>query len=186
MTRSFAGGPETDVVVEWCRTALRAPSAGFSQGTHVTLLHGSVLADFWELSGAGDWFAKRAPGVLEAPHVALICAQPSAYVGRYSEDDKAGHGLGETDGWPVPFWLTDAAMVVQNLLLLVEEAQAGALYFGLFRHHRRVLDLIGAPADVEPLGAVAIGWRSAADRPSGSPTRRSRRPDHEVLHLQTW
>ena len=186
MTRSFVGGPETEVVVEWCRTALRAPSAGFSQGTHVTVLHGTVLKEFWSRSGAEGWFSQKAPGVLAARHVVVVCAQPSAYVGRYLADDKTGHGLEQAADWPVPFWLTDAAMVVQNLLLLVEEAHAGALYFGLFRNHRKVLDLIGAPADVEPLGAVAIGWRSENDRPSGSPTHRRRRDDHEVLHIQTW
>ena len=186
MTRSFAGGPDTDVVMEWCRSALRAPSAGFSQGTHLSVIHGGVLSDFWRVSGADDWFARTAPGVLEARHVVVVSAQPSAYIDRYREDDKAPQGLGESEAWPVPYWLTDAAMVVQNLLLLVEEARAGALYFGLFRNQRSVLDLLGAPGEIEPLGAVAIGWRSDFDRPSGSSTRRPRRPEHEVLHLQHW
>lgn len=186
MTRTFSGGPDSDQIIAWCRIALRAPSAGFSQGTHLVILDGPGLDEFWRVSGAGDWFASRNPGVLLAPTVVVVGGRRSAYTTRYSEIDKAGHGLEDEAGWAVPFWLTDSAMVAQNLLLLVEESGAGALFFGLFRNVATVLELVGAPADFEPVGAVAIGWRAPGDRPSGSALRTPRRDPAELIHLGGW
>ena len=45
---------------------------------------------------------------------------------------EAGPGLEREEAWPVPYWQTDTAMAVQNLLLLAEDRGLGALFFGLF------------------------------------------------------
>ena len=89
--------------------------------------------------------------------------------------DKAGHGLEVAANWPVPFWLTDTAMAVQNLLLLVEAHRLGALYFGIFRNVDVLLADLGVPEGMLSVGAVAIGHRAATDRQTGSPTTRPRR-----------
>ena len=47
---------------------------------------------------------------------------PQDYLARYGETDKTGSGLDRADGWPVPYWHTDAAMATMALLLLVEES----------------------------------------------------------------
>ena len=186
MTRNFDGGPGLDVVTGWCATALRAPTAGFSQGCHLIVLHGENLGEFWDVSGARDWFTTTAPGVLAAPFVVIVGGRRSAYTDRYSAPDKAGHGLEHDEGWSTPFWLTDAAMAAQNLLLLVEEARAGALFFGVFRNRSALGSWLGVPDDFEISGAVAIGWRSGDDRPSGSPTRRTRTPSDQLVHVGRW
>ena len=113
-------------------------------------------------------------------------ADPVAYTSRYAEGDKAGHGLDDAANWEVPFWLTDAAMAAQNLLLLAEARGLGALYFGIFRNARIMLDHFGVPAHVLQVGAIALGHRSAADVPSGSAVTRLRRPQADVVHLQRW
>lgn len=186
MTRVFSGGPPSDEVRVLCAEALRAPSAGFSQGTHLVLMTEGDLTDFWSRSGAAEWFEKRAPGVLGATAVVLVCGDRQAYLDRYSEADKAGLGLGEADAWTIPYWLTDAAMVAENLLLLVEERRWGALLFGLFENQARYLRELGIPDSVFCIGAVAIGYRSPEDRVSGSPTRRRRQPSADHVHAGRW
>lgn len=186
MTRTFSAPVDVDIVHEACDLARRAPSAGFSQGTHFLLLSGKSLADFWRVSGAGDWFERTAPGVLAASPVVLVLADRRAYTDRYSEADKSGHGLEDENTWPVPYWSTDAAMAAQNLLLIVESQGFGALFFGLFGDVRATLDHFAVPCDVEFVGAIALGERSAGDRPSGSSTRRPRRPLADVVHRDSW
>lgn len=187
MTRRFSGAPlDPHHVVELLDLARRAPSAGFSQGVHFLVLHGRSLGDFWDITGAREWFEATQPGVLDAPVVVLPLADPRAYTARYAEGDKAGHGLDDERNWEVPFWLTDAAMATQNLLLLAEDRGLGALYFGIFRNARAVLDHLGVPSHVLQVGAVALGHRDAADRPSGSSVTRVRRRRAEVVHLDRW
>lgn len=186
MTRRFDGAVPIDDLLALCDTARFAPSAGFAQGSHFLVLHGSELARFWRASGAGDWFAKVNPGILEASACVLVCGDRSSYLSRYSEPDKSGHGLESVEGWPTPFWLTDAAMAAQNLLLLIEEKRWGALFFGLFGPAHESLPSFGVPDGVECVGAIAVGLRSALDRPSGSAASRRRRPSTEQVHLGRW
>jgi nitroreductase len=187
MTRSFATTPiEPAMLAHLLDTARRAPSAGFSQGVHFLVLTGEPLQRFWHTTDAVDWFQAKGGGPLHAPVVVLPLADPAAYTARYSEADKAGHGLDDAANWPVPFWLTDTAMAVQNLLLLAEDAALGALYFGIFRNARRALDELGVPEGVLEVGAVALGHRAVEDTPSGSPRTRVRRPASDVVHWQEW
>ena len=187
MTRRFvAGSLSAADVVPLVDVARRAPSAGYSQGVHFIVLDGASLAEFWDVSGGRDWFAGVQAGVLDAPVVVLPLADPSAYTARYREADKAGHGLDQADNWEVPFWLTDAAMATQNLLLLAEERGIGALYFGIFRNARTVLDALGVPAHVLQVGAVALGARAPDDRPSGSAVTRHRKDASSVIHVGRW
>jgi len=187
MTRRFADAPlPLDEVVHLCDLARRAPSAGFSQGSHLVVLDGEPLDRFWDTSGSGEWFGATQSGVLAAPVVVLGVADPDAYVRRYGEHDKAGHGLEQEPGWPVPFWLTDTAMVLQNVLLLAEERRWGALLFGVFRRSDAVLAELGAPPRCQVVAAVALGWRAEDDVPSGSATRRPRRVRDDVVHIGRW
>ena len=187
MTRRFDPTPLPDGLLDdLLETARRAPSAGFSQGVHFLVLEGDALVSFWAASGAGAWFAGTQPGVLDAPVLVVALADPAVYTARYAEADKAGHGLEDAANWPVPFWLTDTAMAVQNLLLLAEAHGLGALWFGLFRGARQALAGLGVPDGIEPVGAVALGHRAHGDAPSGSPTQRPRRAAAEVIHRGRW
>jgi len=186
MTRTFSGSVSLHEIVAICDTARFAPSAGFSQGTHFLILMDDDLREFWRVSGAGEWFATTNPGVLSASAVVLVLGDRRSYLERYSETDKVGHGLETAQGWSVPFWLTDAAMAAQNVLLLVEERRWGALFFGLFHDPRATLRHLGVPDEVECVGAIAIGPRSAEDQPSGSPQHRARKASAQQIHHRTW
>ncbi len=184
MTRRFDPTPLDDAMVaDLLDLARRAPSAGYSQGVHFLALSGPSVQRFWQVTGGEDWFDDS---VTVAPMVVLPLADPHAYTSRYAEGDKAGHGLESAANWEVPFWLTDAAMAAQNLLLLAEERGLGALYFGIFRNARLALDEFGVPPHVLQVGAVALGMRSAGDVPSGSATSRPRRARIDVVHQQRW
>lgn len=186
MTRHFSGGPVDDEISVVCAEALRAPSAGFSQGTHLLWLTGGDLDDFWLSSGASEWFAVRSPGVLQAPSVILVFGDRQPYLDRYGLPDKVDLGLSDPHAWAVPYWLTDAAMVAQNFLLLAEERRWGALFFGLGTNHVEYLASRGVPATASCIGAIALGYRSEEDRVSGSPTRRQRQPAADHIHRGRW
>jgi nitroreductase len=187
MTRRFATTPlAPELLDELLDLARRAPSAGYSQGVHFLALGGESLARFWRTTGADEWFGAVQGGVLDAPVVVLPLADPLAYTSRYSEGDKAGHGLELAENWEVPFWLTDAAMATQNLLLLAQDRGLGALYFGIFRNARAALDELGVPGHVLQVGAVALGHRAPDDTTSGSARTRQRRDSIEVIHHHGW
>lgn len=184
MTRSFDASPiDLALLDDLLDTARWAPSAGFSQGIHLLVLSGDQVAMFWTVSGAYEWYAEA---IQRAPVLVLALADPDAYTERYAAADKAGHGLERPDAWPVPYWLTDTAMAVQNLLLLVEAHGLGALWFGVFRNSEALLAAVGAPSQVQLVGVVAIGHRAADDTPSGSSTTRRRRGRSEQIHHQHW
>ena len=187
MTRRFVATPidisEVDSLLDLAR---RAPSAGYSQGVHFLVFSGEDRSRFWRTTDAESWFGSRQSGVLAAPVIVVPLAEPEAYTARYAEHDKSGHGLDDAANWPVPFWLTDAAMAVQNLLLLAEDRGLGALYFGIFRNADVLLREAAVPAGVVALGAVALGHRAFDDAPSGSAVARPRRPIADVVHHTRW
>jgi nitroreductase len=188
MTRSFQPTPLPGAVVaELLDLARRAPSAGYSQGVSFLVLRDAAeTAAFWDVSGGRAWWTEQAPGTLAAPVLVLPLADAAVYTARYSEPDKAGHGLDDAANWPVPFWLTDAAMAAMNLLLAAEARGLGALFFGIFGDEREVLRRFGVPDGVRTIGAIALGYRAADDHPSGSPTTHPRRPLDELVHWGTW
>jgi nitroreductase len=186
MTRHFDGGPEIGDLVGVIASSLRAPSAGFSQGVHLVVLSGDDLAAFWSRSGAGAWFEQRSPGVIGAPHVILVFGDRKEYVDRYSLDDKRDLGFDLAERWQTPSWLVDAGMVVQNLLLLVEERRWGALFFGVFGDQDEYFGELGVPSTAHCIGAVAVGYRSGQDAPTGSPTTRPRREPDQLIHVGRW
>ncbi|MDA0369984.1 MAG: nitroreductase family protein [Actinomycetota bacterium] len=187
MTRrfvSFGRALSVDTVADWCDLARRAPSAGFSQGVH--FLVRSDVTDTLDALGSLEWWTARHPGVVDASAVVVVLADPSAYTDRYGRPDKAGRGLEEEPGWRVPYWIADAGMVVQNLLLIAESDSRGALFAGVFRDPSAALISWGVPSGVECIGLVFVGERHPDDRPSGSGVSRRRRRTIDVVHRDTW
>ena len=125
-----------DVVDRLLDLARRVPSAGYSQGFSFYVLEGDQTRRFWDRTlPAEDRAEFRWPGLLRAPVIVLPLAHADAYLERYREPDKAKAGLGDdANTWPIPYWYTDCAMAVQNLLLAVTAEGLGALYFGIQRN----------------------------------------------------
>lgn len=172
-----------DVLDRVLDAARRAPSAGNSQGVDLVVLTGPEVARYWSITLASpDEFRWR--GLLTAPVLVLPLVSAARYTDRYSERDKAAHGLGDESAWPVPYWWVDGGMAVENLLLAVVAEGLGACFFGLFDHEAEVLAWLGVPDDRRALGTVSLGY-PAPDEP-GLSASRPRRPFDEVVHRGRW
>lgn len=185
MVRAYTGEPvPEDVLLRVLDAARRAPSAGNSQGVDLVVLTGDDVGRYWSITmPSPDGF--RWQGLLSAPVLVLALVSSAAYTARYSEPDKAAHGLGGSEAaWPVPYWWVDGGMAVENLLLACVAEGLGACFFGLFDHESDVLRWLGAPEDRRALGTVSLGW-PAPDEP-GLSASRPRRPLDDVVHRGRW
>jgi nitroreductase len=191
MVRTFDGRPVDDEALDrLLRAATSGPSAGFSQGLELVVLHGpDETARYWDVAlprPARTGFAWS--GLLEADVLVVLFTRSAAYLARYGEDDKASTGLGGgTDEWPVPYWYVDAGMAAELLLLAAVDEGLGALFFGMFRRVDEIRAALGVPAELEPVGVVAIG-HPAQDRPDrpGRSVARGRRSLDDVVHRGGW
>jgi len=179
---------EPSAVRDLVSLAVRAPSAGFSQGWDFVLLEDPAdRATFWgatrEAGADGedwapdDWWT----GVSAAPVLLVCLSDPGAYLDRYAEPDKGWEDR-SVERWPVPYWDTDTAMAAMIMLLGAQDRGLGALFFGVpgARHDdvRMALDI---PAGRRVVGVVALGHE--AERVSGSARTRRRRSLDDVLHV---
>ncbi|WP_101394264.1 nitroreductase family protein [Phycicoccus duodecadis] len=171
-----------EVVRDLLGLAVRAPSAGFSQGwDFVVLLDPADRARFWGAASGGGPGDAWLRGVSAAPALVLCLSDPDAYLDRYAEPDK-GWVDRSPDRWPVPYWDTDTAMAAMVLLLGAEDAGLGALFFGVpAPRHDAVREALGIPAGRRLVGVVALGHEAV--RTSGSARTRARRPLADVVHL---
>jgi nitroreductase len=188
MVRSFSDVAVPGVVLDRIlANALRAPSAGFSQGwAFVVLVGPEETGRFWDaIADSGDSADPWRPGLRRAPVVIVSLTDEPAYLARYGETDKERHGLQAADAWPVPYWLVDTSFATMTILLSAVDAGLGALFFGLNRKDDELMAALGVPADYRPIGAVALGWPDGQDRPSPS-LARGHRPTESVIHRGRW
>jgi nitroreductase len=195
MTRSFSDEPVAAAVLDRVLgVASHGPSAGFSQGVDLVVLEGPAQTRwFFEMTSDEEFLLKPGTlhGLLRAPVIVLPVCDPSAYVARYAEADKARSSLAGMPAarWAVPYWLVDASFSVMLLLLAATDEGLGALFFRLHRNPDPLLRALGAPGTSQVIGAVALGYEAAApaaSAKSGSPARRTRRPLGDVVHRGRW
>ena len=188
MTRNFTGQPlDRGVVDALLADALRAPSAGNSQGREFVVLEGPEETDrYWQAATDEGWRAtsRRYPGLSRAPVIILSFADPDAYVARYSEPDKARPD-GRPVEWVVPFWYVDAAFAIMHLLLGAADRGIGTVFLGNFRGEDRLAESLGVPRGLRWVGAVLLGEPAEHDPPSSS-ARRPRRTLDDSVHRGRW
>lgn len=172
--------------------AIRAPSAGFTQGWAFLVLEtAEERARFWAATapsptgpgtGAPDgWLAR----MRRAPLLVVPFSHKDAYLERYAEPDKGWSDRDEAR-WPVPYWDVDAGMAALMMLLTAVDEGLGACFFGVPAERVDALrGAFGVPAAHRPVGVVAVGYRGDADRRSPS-LRRGRRGVDEVVHRGRW
>lgn len=171
--------------------AMRAPSAGFSQGWSFLVLDApEEVARYWGLfAGDADAADTWLQGMRTAPVLVVPCASRAAYLSRYAEPDKGWTDLSEEavrEKWPMPYWYMDTAMAVMLMLQTVVDEGLGACYFGLPpRHEAEFREAFGVPAEWDPIGVVSIGHPETGGAP-GSPSRRPRKRAAEVVHRGRW
>ena len=188
MTRAFLPEPIGDEVLRsLIDLALRAPSAGKTQGTHFIVLTGNDIAAFWNdtlpMSKRETFRWKQ---LLHAPVIILPFVDPLAYVARYAETDKAATGLGESvDAWPTPYWTIDGSFAVMSLLLAAHDAELGALFFAVFNGEQQLRNRLGVPEHMQLLGAVALG-HAVSEGAKGRSALRPRMSLDEAIHPSHW
>jgi len=187
MVRNFDPRPvDPAVVTRVLGNAIRAPSAGFTQGWSFLLLDTPEdVARFWEAAtppgrGVDTW----SRGLRRAPVLIVPMSCKRAYLDRYAEPDKGWTDRDESR-WPVPYWHIDTGMATLLMLLTATDEGLGACFFGIPPERLETFRAaFGVPEDQTPIGVVALGHR-APDRPSPS-LRRGRRGLDEVVHRGRW
>ena len=166
--------------------AIRAPSAGFSQGWAFLVLTSAEERDrFWAATtpaGAGEnrWLT----GMRRAPLIVVPHANRTAYLDRYAEPDKGWTDRDESR-WPVPYWYVDTGFAALLMLLTAVDEGLGSCFFGIPPERLAAFRAeFGVPAEFTPIGALTIGY-PAADHRSAS-LRRGRRPVEQVVHRGRW
>lgn len=184
MIRRCADAPlDEELVDELLDLALRAPSAGWSQGQAFVVVRDEARrAAIAEAAGEPDYLARGFdPWLSSAPVLLVPCADERAYRERYDAGDKDGGPA----RWSVPYWWLDLGAAVQNLLLLATEAGLAAGFLGAHAVDGlgRLLDL---PQRVHPAGVVTLGHPPADEPGPTTSERRGRRDRADVVHRDRW
>jgi nitroreductase len=166
--------------------AIRAPSAGFSQGwAFLVLEEPADRQRYWDVTATGgppDPWLQR---IGRAPLLVVVLSSKDAYLDRYAEPDKGWTDRDESR-WAVPYWDVDAGMAALLMLLTAVDEGLAACFFGV--PAARLDDFrtaFGVLARYRPVGCVTVGYRGDDDRRSPS-LRRGRRPVEEVVHRGSW
>jgi nitroreductase len=173
-----------EVVQRMLANALRAPSAGFTQGWAFLVLQApDDRARFWSATGAdaADGWLER---MRDAPLIVVALSNKSAYLDRYAEPDKGWTDRDEAR-WPVPYWHVDTGFAALLMHLTAVDEGLGSCFIGVPAPRLAAFRAaFGVPGEYTPVGALTIGYR-AADKRSPS-LRRGRRPVDEVVHHGRW
>ncbi|MBD8868210.1 nitroreductase family protein [Nocardioides donggukensis] len=189
MIRRYDARPVDEAIVDrMLEHAIRAPSAGFSQGWAFLRLDTPDDVDrFWRSSSPDpgaetDWLE----GMRTAPVVLVPLSNKSAYLDRYAEPDK-GFADRSEDRWPAPYWDIDTGMAALLILQTAVDEGLGACFFGIPPERVAALRAeFEVPEQYSPIGAITVGHRLPDAGTAGSAARRSRRGTGEVVHRGSW
>lgn len=185
MIRHYSDKPLSPEVIERIlASALRAPSAGFSQGwAFLALTDPTDRARFWRFVPTR---VEQTPTMQDAPLVVVPLAHKAAYLNRYAEPDKGWEDRAEAR-WPAPYWHIDTGMAALLMLLTAVDEGLGACFFGIMPEHLQPFrEEFAVPEEYAPIGAITVGYR-AEDVPPPSPRiAQRRRPAADVIHRGQW
>ncbi len=174
---------ERSVLTELLELAIRAPSAGFSQGWHFVVL--DTAADRSRFWTAGIEAAREPDrwllGMQSAPALIVALSDKAAYLERYAAADKGWTDQDEAR-WPVPYWDIDTGMASLLILLgAVDHGLAGCFFGVPAERHAAVKNALGAPDRLSLVGVISLG-HPAPDRRSPSLKRGRRGLDQVVSY----
>jgi nitroreductase len=168
------------VVDDLLRLAVRAPSAGYSQGWHFLVLAGDADRDlFWAATSGGGPTDAWLAGMQTAPVLVIALSDKDAYLDRYAEPDKGWTDRDEAR-WPVPYWDIDTGMAALLVLLGAVDRGLAGCFFGVppeFTEATRAAFAI--PPRLRFVGVLSLGY-PAPDRRSPS-LRRGPRETGDVV-----
>jgi nitroreductase len=162
--------------------AIRAPSAGFSQGwDFVVLTRAQDLDAYWAATTDPDddpdsWLI----GIKSAPALILCLSDEDAYLRRYAEPDKGWADMDEAR-WPVPYWDVDTGMAALLILLTAVDQGLGGCFFGAPPEvHDDIFEAFGIPRERHLVGVVSLGY--SVTHPKSESLKRGRRGLDQVAH----
>jgi nitroreductase len=172
-----------ETVEELLRLAIRAPSAGFSQGWHFLVLDTpESVRRYWDITTADDEPDNWLKGMQSAPVLILALSDKDAYLDRYAEADK---GVTDRDEawWPVPYWDIDTGMASLLILLGATDQGLATCFFGApMSCHTEIYQAFNIPERLTIVGVISLGY-GAPDRKSPS-LKRGRRELDQVLSYE--
>jgi nitroreductase len=179
-----------EIVDKIIKHALRAPSAGFSQGWGFLVLTSQPDRDlFWSSATEDDLAGAAEPGswlerMRSAPLIIVALSNKSVYLDRYAQDDKGWIDRDESH-WPVPYWDIDTGFASLLMHLTAVNEGLGSCFIGLpVQTIQAFKTAFGVPEEYAPIGALTVGYR-APDKRSPS-LRRGHRPVDDVVHHGRW
>lgn len=176
------------VVDRMLEHAVRAPSAGFSQGwAFLRLDTPDDVARFWTATSPDpDASDSWLDGMRTAPVVIVPLSHKDAYLDRYAEPDKGWEDRAE-DRWPVPYWHIDTGMAALLILQTAVDEGLGACFFGIPPEQIEPFRAaFGVPESYRPIGAITVGHRLPDTGVAGSAARRTRKDPGDVVHRGRW
>lgn len=185
MVRNFADRPVDPASLDRILALTRhAPSAGFTQGQSFIVVTDPDLKQGIAATCEEEEYVQRgfAPFLSKAPVLLIPCTSEAAYHRRYQQADKVNED-GTEIVWPVPYWFMDIGCAVMiALLAAIDEGLVTA--FAGSKDLDQLRSLLHMPAEVTPVGVIAVGYR-APDIPSPS-LQRGRKSDEEYIHRERW
>jgi len=185
MVRNFADKPVDPQTIQRIVDLTRhAPSAGFTQGqSFVVVTRLETKQAVAETCGETYYVQSGyAPFISNAPILLIPCTSEAAYHRRYQEPDKIKADGTEIE-WLVPYWFMDIGCAVMIALLAAVDEGLVAAFAGS-QDLDALRSLLKMPAQVTPVGVIAVGYR-APDVPSPS-LKRGRKSDQEYVHYEAW
>jgi nitroreductase len=185
MVRNFVDKPVDPAIIDRILDLTRhAPSAGFTQGqSFVVVTRPALRKAIADTCEEEDYVQSGfAPFLSKAPVLLIPCTSEAAYHRRYQEADKVNED-GTEIIWPVPYWFMDIGCAVMIALLAAIDEGLVAAFAGS-KDLDRLRSLLNIPAEVTPVGVIALGYR-APDMPSPS-LKRGRKSDEEYIHREHW
>ena len=184
MVRTYEDRPvPKEIVDRIVHNAVRAPSAGFSQGWGFLVLDTKEdIARFREANtpeeGAENWMSAQ----VQAPLLIVTHSNKDVYLDRYAKPDK-GYTDRDDSWWPAPYWDIDTGMAALLILQTAVDAGLGACFFGLPKERIPVYrKAFGVPDEFLPIGAVSVGYPAEPPRD----LRSRRKAADEVIHFSSW
>jgi nitroreductase len=185
MVRNFADKPVDPKIIDRILELTRhAPSAGFTQGQSFIVVTRPELKKAIADTCQEEEYLKSgfAPFISKAPVLLIPCTSEAAYHLRYQEPDKVNEDGSEII-WPVPYWFMDIGCAVMIALLSAIDGGLVTAFAGS-KDLDTLRSLLNMPAEVTPVGVIALGYR-APDVPSPS-LKRGRKADEEYIHYESW
>ncbi|RPF33814.1 nitroreductase family protein [Streptomyces sp. TLI_185] len=185
MIRHYSDEPLAPEVIERIlASALRAPSAGFSQGwAFLALTAPADRARFWPFVPTR---VENTPTMQDAPLVVVPLAHKAAYLERYAEPDKGWEDRAEAR-WPAPYWHIDTGMAALLMLLTAVDEGLGACFFGIMPEHLQPFrEEFGVPEEYAPIGGITVGYRADELPPQSNRIAERRRSADDVIHRGQW